>query len=256
MQFAPTAKESIQQEVTVACPECSPASNEHLIIKVSGSAKGPVPTPTATGPTPTTTTTPTPTATPSPAAGANALPFSVTVGPLEDTNMPLATITVCATGTSHCATVNDVLIDTGSFGLRVFGSQLTGLGIAPNTNGGSEIGECAFFGSGSTWGGISTVDVQIAGEPTITIPIQVMDDINAFAPAPNDCTMEANWNRRLKKPDLMDCSGSAEAPAMPSSPSISIVQEKTVRCLTMDRQTWTRCRIPYRPFQTTTTASW
>jgi Protein of unknown function (DUF3443)/Abnormal spindle-like microcephaly-assoc'd, ASPM-SPD-2-Hydin len=190
VQFAPTAKESIQQQVTVECPTCSPASNDHLTIKISGSAKGPVPTPTATGPTPTSTTTPTPTATPSPAPGANAnaLPFSVTAGPLEDTNMPLATITVCATGTSHCAIVNDVLIDTGSFGLRVFGSQLAGLGIAPNANGGSEIGECAFFGSGSTWGSVSTVDVQMAGEPTITIPIQVMDDINAFAPAPRDCT--------------------------------------------------------------------
>lgn len=37
-------------------------------------------------------------------------------------------------------------------------------------------------------GRLSTVDVQMAGEPTITIPIQVMDDINAFAPAPRDCT--------------------------------------------------------------------
>ncbi len=188
VQFAPTAKETIRQDVTVDCSNCSPASNDDLIIRLSGSAKEPVATPTATGPTPTTTTTPTPTATPSPAPGANALPFSVTAGPLEDTNEPLATITVCATGTSHCATINDVLIDTGSFGLRVFGSQLAGLGISPNTNGGSEIGECAFFGSGSTWGGVSTVDVKIANEPTITIPIQVMDDINAFAPAPRDCT--------------------------------------------------------------------
>ncbi len=188
VQFAPTAKETIRQDVTVDCSNCSPASNDHLTIRLSGSAKGPVATPTVAGPTPTTTTTPTPTATPSPAAGANALPFSVTAGPLEDTNEPLATITVCATGTSHCATINDVLIDTGSFGLRVFGSQLTGLGITPNINNGSDIGECAFFGSGSTWGGVSTVDVKIANEPTIKIPIQVMDDINAFAPAPRDCT--------------------------------------------------------------------
>jgi hypothetical protein len=81
-----------------------------------------------------------------------------------------------------------VLIDTGSFGLRIFGSQIQGLGITPNTNGDSEIGECAFFGSGTTWGAISTVDVKIAGEPTITIPIQVMDDTDSFAPAPRVCT--------------------------------------------------------------------
>ncbi len=194
VQFAPTAKESIKQEVTVECPNCSPASNDHLTIQVSGSAKGSVPTPTATGPTPTPTATPTSTPTPTPTATAtpgpiaNALPFSVTPGRYETAEQGLASITVCATGTSNCTTVNDMLVDTGSSGLRIFGSQLTGLGITPNTNNGGEVGECAFFGSGSTWGAVSTVDVQMAGEPTITIPIQVMDDINAFAPAPPDCT--------------------------------------------------------------------
>jgi hypothetical protein len=84
-----------------------------------------------------------------------------------------------------------VVLDTGSPGLRVFGSQLEGLGITPNTTaGGTEkIGECAFFGSGSTWGAVSTVDVKIAGEPTITIPIQVIDDIGAFEKPPDTCTM-------------------------------------------------------------------
>lgn len=201
VQFAPTAKGAVKQKITIQCSDGNTKADDNLVIQLTGNAKGPVPTPTATGPTPTPTATltrtatptgtatPTPTATPSPAPGANALPFSVTAGPFDDANMPLASITVCATGTKNCTPVNNVLIDTGSFGLRIFGSQLTGLGIAPNTNGGSEIGECAFFGAGSTWGAVSTVDVQIAGEPKITIPIQVMDDINAFAPAPRDCVM-------------------------------------------------------------------
>lgn len=131
---------------------------------------------------------PTPTPTPLP-GGPNALPISVTAGPFEEVDIPYASITVCATGTTNCTVVENVSIDTASFGLRIFGSQLSGLGITPNVSNGTEVGECAFFGSGSTWGSVSTVDVKMAGEPTITVPIQVMDDIGAFAPAPGDCTM-------------------------------------------------------------------
>jgi Protein of unknown function (DUF3443) len=149
------------------------------LVNLSGSAKPTVATPVPA---------PTPAATPTPSS-ANALPFSVNTGPHgESVDVPYASVTICAAGTSNCTTVENVLIDTGSFGLRVFGSQLSGLGIVPNTNGGSEVGECAFFGSGSTWGAVSTVDVKIAGEPTITIPIQVIDDLDAFAPAPRSCT--------------------------------------------------------------------
>jgi hypothetical protein len=62
------------------------------------------------------------------------------------------------------------------------------LDITPNINGGSELGECAFFGAGSTWGAVSTADVYIAGEPKISIPIQVIDDTGSFASAPHDCS--------------------------------------------------------------------
>jgi hypothetical protein len=115
----------------------------------------------------------------------------VTTGPFDSVDVPFTSVTVCAHGTSKCAVVNNVVLDTGSTGLRVFGSQVEALKITPNTTaGGSEqVGECAFFGSGVTWGAVSTVDVKIAGEPTITTPIQVMDDINAFRTAPGTCTM-------------------------------------------------------------------
>ena len=194
VQFAPTAADSFKQEMAIQCSNCNTAADNIVEIGLSGNAKGPVPTPTATGPTPTLTATPTgtatptPTAIPSPAPGANALSFSVNPGTYGTVEQGLASITVCATGTSNCTMVNDMLLDTGSSGLRIFGSQLSGLGISPNTNKGSEIGEGAFFGSGSTWGSVSTVDVKIAGEPKITLPIQVIDDINAFAPPPGDCT--------------------------------------------------------------------
>jgi hypothetical protein len=175
VQFAPTAKGAVKGEIAIACSNCNTNANKNLVVHLTGNAKAPLPTPTST-------------ASPGP-AGANALPFSVTAGPFGFAEEGFASVTVCATGTSNCTVVNDLLVDTGSTGLRIFGSQLSGLGINPNNNNGSEVGECAFFGAGVTWGAISTVDVQIAGEPKITIPIQVMDDINAFAPAPRDnCT--------------------------------------------------------------------
>jgi Protein of unknown function (DUF3443) len=80
------------------------------------------------------------------------------------------------------------LIDTASFGLRVFASRLSALGLTPNTNGESKVGECAYFAAGSTWGSVTTADVYIAGEPAITIPIQVIDDTNSFNAAPHECS--------------------------------------------------------------------
>jgi hypothetical protein len=165
VQFAPTVAGKFTDQLTIACSNCNTAADDNFVVKLSGSAKGSV-----TG------------------VEGNALPFSVSAGPFGNADQGFASITVCAHGTSNCNVINNVLIDTGSTGLRIFGSQLAGLGINPNTNSGSEIGECAFFGSGVTFGGVSTVDVQMAGEPTITLPIQVIDDIGAFPGAPHDCT--------------------------------------------------------------------
>ncbi|MHB8381801.1 MAG: DUF3443 family protein [Candidatus Binataceae bacterium] len=174
IEFAPTAKGPVSAEFQVECGNCNSAD----VIHLRGNAREPVATPT-----------PVPTASPTPSPGtANALPMSVTVGPFQSADVPYVSLTICATGTSSCATVNNILLDTGSFGLRVFASQISGLGITPNTNQGSEVGECALFGSGSTWGSVSTVDTVMAGEPKITIPIQVIDDIGKFPPAPSNCT--------------------------------------------------------------------
>jgi hypothetical protein len=180
VQFAPTAKGPVTGEAEIQCSNCSTAANDDVVIHLRGNAEGAVAAPVESP-------TPTPGATPTPSAN-NSLPMSVTAGPFEMSNQPFASVTICATGTSNCTTVNDVLVDTGSFGLRIFGSQLSGLGVTPKADGDGELGECAFFGAGSTWGGVTTVDVTMAGEPTITIPIQVIDDINAFSRAPRDCT--------------------------------------------------------------------
>ena len=181
VQFAPTAAGLVRDQMTIQCNNCNTAADQNVVIKLVGNARGAVATATATS-----GATPTATATPGP--NANALPFQVTSGSFNTVDTPYASVTICAHGTLNCATVNDVLIDTASFGLRVFASQIKGLGITPNSDGNSEVGECAFFGAGFTWGGVSTVDVQLAGEPTIAIPIQVIDDTGSFGQAPAECS--------------------------------------------------------------------
>ena len=62
---------------------------------------------------------------------ANVVPISVNGGPLPTTNPPIyangafASVQICAPCTCACQTIDNVLVDTGSFGLRLLGSQVT-----------------------------------------------------------------------------------------------------------------------------------
>jgi hypothetical protein len=91
-------------------------------------------------------------------------------------NKPCASVTVCQPGTSNCQTINDILVDTGSYGLRVFRSALS-IPLAPmTTTGDSALTECVEFGDGSSeWGALAMASVVLGGEPAVQIPIQVLD---------------------------------------------------------------------------------
>ena len=97
------------------------------------------------------------------------------------------TVTVCAPGTSTCQPISGVLVDTGSFGLRVLSSALTvSLAQQKDVNGNS-VGECAPFANAITWGPVKTADVKLAGEQASSIPIQVIGD-PTFATIPASCS--------------------------------------------------------------------
>src|SRR5512140_2470345 len=78
-----------------------------------GSGDAPAPAPGQTGSPP-----PAPT-------GANVLAITVDHG-TDGTafNTPFGTVTVCVPGTSTCQSIDHVLVDTGSFGLRLASSAL------------------------------------------------------------------------------------------------------------------------------------
>ncbi len=130
--------------------------------------------------------------------GANVVPVSVNAGPAsaeyQTFNIPLVSVTVCEPGTSTCATIPNVLVDTGSSGLRLMASALAsaGISLSPMTdpdNSANTIAECLPFADGYTWGAVATATVMIGGETSSSaIPLQVVDD-NGTSPAPpSACT--------------------------------------------------------------------
>ncbi|WP_321814553.1 MULTISPECIES: DUF3443 domain-containing protein [unclassified Paraburkholderia] len=109
----------------------------------------------------------------------NVLPITVASTPTSTRNMLMANVTVCVPGTSTCATVNNVQVDTGSQGLRLLASALPAgfaLPAVPAGNGSDPAGSCAAFGSGYTWGAVRSADVKLAGEVASALPIQLIAD--------------------------------------------------------------------------------
>jgi len=120
-------------------------------------------------------------------SGSNVAPIVVNAGPANFyANGAFASVTVCVPGTSTCQTIDGVLVDTGSSGLRIVSSALT-VALpqqkAPDSN---PVAECLQFLGSYTWGPVQTADVQIAGEKASAVPIQVLSDTDFTAP--NACS--------------------------------------------------------------------
>jgi hypothetical protein len=111
-------------------------------------------------------------------------------------NHGYVTLKVCAHGSAtQCADIDHVLLDTGSWGLRLVGSVLAANKVALTNESDSSnrtIEECVTFGGGQTWGPVALADVTLAGEIATDLPIQVMDDTLAYAPPPSSCGANAS----------------------------------------------------------------
>jgi len=125
-------------------------------------------------------------------SGANVLPISVNSGPTgQYINGAFTTVTVCVHGTSNCQTIDNILVDTGSYGLRLIGSQLTQISLPLQTNSaGNSIGECGVFADSYTWGPVAIADIHLNGETASSVPIQIIGPLNGtnFPAAPTDCS--------------------------------------------------------------------
>lgn len=103
------------------------------------------------------------------------------------TNGLFVTINVCVPGTTQCQSIDHVLVDTGSMGLRLLGSVLTLPLPQQMDSAGNGIAECNQFLDGFTWGPIQSADIAIAGEKAPSAPIQVISE-NAPFTVPSGCT--------------------------------------------------------------------
>ena len=93
-------------------------------------------------------------------------------------------ITVCQHGTTSCTPVNNVLVDTGSIGLRVLSSALGSVTLSQILQSNSALLECIQYGDTSySWGPMALADVQIAGEQASNIPVQVLGGTTLAAPS-------------------------------------------------------------------------
>jgi hypothetical protein len=122
----------------------------------------------------------------------NSVPVTVEAGPSgsgRHINVPYVDVTICKPGTNTCQTISHVLLDTGSYGLRVFGPLDSSLSLDPvKSAAGSEIGQCGQFVSGYTWGSVVKADIKLGGELASSQSIQVVGGAPGGASnAPSSC---------------------------------------------------------------------
>lgn len=152
-----------------------------------------------------------------PAATGNVVPIVIDAGPVPTTaseiNVAYVSVTVCTPGTSGatavCQTIDHVLVDTGSSGLRLLNSalysNLTLPAVATNP-GGPAIGECMTFADGFTWGSVRSADIYLGGEVAPSVPIQVIGDQPGGTTAvPIDCSSTGGINENT--PALLGANG-------------------------------------------------
>lgn len=118
----------------------------------------------------------------------NVQPISVNGGPVGNyADAAMTSVTLCVPGTSQCQTIDGILVDTGSVGLRVLASAIN-LPLRPFTTNGGTLNNCVSFVDGSfLWGEVEPADVYMAGESAGQTPVHVLADPTSFS-IPDSCS--------------------------------------------------------------------
>ncbi len=136
------------------------------------------------------------TATPTAVNGTNAVAISVSSQPYGLVNAPMVSVTVCQANTgatgSTCSTIPNVLLDTGSYGLRLFASVVPSNTM--NALAAPTVAECGLFVSGYTWGGVRNADIKLGTEVAANVPVQIIGDSSISASAPSECQIGTAMN--------------------------------------------------------------
>lgn len=135
--------------------------------------------------------TPAPTPTPVPVLP-NVLAVTVDAGPTgNEVNRLYTSVTLCIPGSTQCQTIDHVLVDTGSTGLRLLASVLSSnmsLTGVTASNGRPLLNCVQFVDNTSAWGPVNYADVVLGGKTAANVPIQVIaDDATNLALAAATC---------------------------------------------------------------------
>jgi hypothetical protein len=127
-----------------------------------------------------------------PAPVNNVQPVTVGAGTSAQPNLYdnalYTTVTICVPGTSTCQNIDNVLVDTGTTGVRILSSALT-LNLPATTDANNNpIGNCIQYADSTyQWGPVAVADVRMAGEVASSVPMQIVGPSN-FAAAPAACS--------------------------------------------------------------------
>jgi Protein of unknown function (DUF3443) len=111
--------------------------------------------------------------------GYNVLPVSVG-GPSQYANEATVTVTICDESNTICQTIDNILLDSGDYGLRIFQQVLNpsladALALSPVEINTEPLYECIEYGDGSgVWGPVELASVTLSGEQPVLVPIQVI----------------------------------------------------------------------------------
>ncbi|MEJ2360434.1 MAG: DUF3443 domain-containing protein [Gammaproteobacteria bacterium] len=132
--------------------------------------------------------------------GSNVASLSVDSGPSTlpssqyTVNEVFTDVTICdSEAADNCKTIDHILVDTGSTGLRIIASAIpAGLNLpqmqdASNKN----IAECGMFADGYTWGPVKKATIKLADQTALSVPIQVIAE-PGFNSVPTACANTGN----------------------------------------------------------------
>lgn len=114
-------------------------------------------------------------------------------------NQPYVSITLCAPGsTTNCQTIDHIILDTGSIGLRMIApvlnaSLLAALPVETDASN-NAVGECYQYVNSYVFGSVRTADFSIAGETVARMPLQAIADTGQFAAVPATCSAGGGTN--------------------------------------------------------------
>ncbi|WP_231973109.1 DUF3443 domain-containing protein [Variovorax sp. HW608] len=163
--------------------------------------------------------------------GSNVAAITLDAGPVGATgivNTPYVSVKVCVPGTSSCQTIDHVILDTGSSGLRLLASAVSNLASLPQQTDASNnpVAECAQFVSSYSWGSVRLADVTLAGETAASVPLQIIAD-PAFPIVPATCSNAGAANDSVASLGsngllgvgsfLQDCGGACASTAIPGT---------------------------------------